>query len=84
MKNIRCEYCGQFIAYKDIPDKVSVQFIPETEFTNEATIFAHKKCESGEPDTSKCVAYKCNHPLDPEEWDCDEKKCIKLGECKYL
>ena len=34
--------------------------------------------------TPKCKAYKCNHPLDPEEWDCDEKKCIELGECKYL
>lgn len=33
---------------------------------------------------SKCKAFMCNHPLDPEEWDCNEKECIETGECKYL
>jgi hypothetical protein len=32
----------------------------------------------------KCKAVLCNHPLDPEEWDCKEKKCVKTGECKYI
>ena len=43
-----------------------------------------KPLDLGEPDLSKCKAYKDHHPLDPEEWDCDEKECIKKGECKYL
>lgn len=31
---------------------------------------------------TNCKSYKCNHPLDPEEYDCDEKECIETGECK--
>lgn len=43
---LKCDICGQYIAYKDIPDNVSSIYIPDTEFTFEQTTFTHKKCES--------------------------------------
>ena len=43
-KEFRCTICGQYIAYKDIPDNVLVEFTPDTEFTIERTDMTHKDC----------------------------------------
>lgn len=32
---------------------------------------------------SKCKGFKCNHPLDPVEWDCGYNTSIGCDECKY-
>lgn len=43
-KTFRCVVCGKYIAYADIPNKVKVEFIPDTEYTMEATSFTHLHC----------------------------------------
>jgi len=47
-KDYRCIYCGKYIAYKDIPKKVFVEFTPDSEYTTEETQMWHKKCEGDE------------------------------------
>ena len=44
-KEFKCIYCGKYIAYKDIPEKVGRRFTPDTQFTFEETEMWHKKCE---------------------------------------
>lgn len=44
-KPIKCDMCGQFIAYKDW-DITNIHFIPDTEYTIEETIFRCHKCVS--------------------------------------
>ena len=39
-----CTVCGKYISYKDIPEKVEVEFTPDTEHTQERTEMTHKKC----------------------------------------
>ena len=46
-KPIRCDICGKFIRYSDIPDLVIVDFTPDTEYTKEETLFTHIKCLDG-------------------------------------
>jgi len=41
---IRCEVCGKFIKYSDIPEKTIVNYTPDTEYTIEKTEFFHKEC----------------------------------------
>lgn len=41
---IKCEICGKFIKYSDIPVLVNIKFTPDTEYTIEKTEFAHNKC----------------------------------------
>ena len=43
-QRFRCDVCGKFIAYKDIPLNVVSKFTPETEITTEETLFTHRKC----------------------------------------
>ncbi len=43
-KKIKCDLCGKFIAYKDIPNNVKYTFTPDSEFTIETHEFIHKKC----------------------------------------
>ena len=45
-KIFRCIECGKFIAYNEIPDKVTIEYIPETEVTNEETLFRHNRCSN--------------------------------------
>jgi len=40
----KCAVCGKFIAYKDIPNKVKIDFTPDSEYTAEETIFTHLHC----------------------------------------
>ena len=40
----RCQVCGKFIGYGEIPENVKVDFTPDTEFTTEETVFTHKHC----------------------------------------
>lgn len=40
----KCDVCGKFIAYDDIPDKVKTEFILDSEYTTEATCFTHLHC----------------------------------------
>ena len=47
-KEYKCIYCGKFISYKDIPDEVRVEFVPDTYRSAESTFMWHKKCKSKE------------------------------------
>jgi len=40
----KCSVCGKRIAYDDIPNKVKIDFTPDTEYTTEATSFTHLHC----------------------------------------
>ena len=41
----RCIYCGKYVAYNDIPKKVTVELTPDSEYTSEKCEMWHKKCE---------------------------------------
>lgn len=43
---------------------------------------SNQDCKEQSQD-SRYERFQCNHPLDPEEWDCKNKECIKLGECLF-
>lgn len=43
-KKIRCEVCGRFIGYNEMPENVKIDFTPDTEFTIEETLFTHNHC----------------------------------------
>ena len=45
MYKIKCNICGKFIKYKEIPGNVEIKYIPDTEYTIEETIFIHNKCK---------------------------------------
>lgn len=45
-KIIRCDVCGKFIGYNIT--EVNIEFIPDTNYTIEETIFTHKKCDEKE------------------------------------
>lgn len=40
----KCDVCGKWIAYDDIPDKVKTNFTPDSEYTTEAMSFTHLHC----------------------------------------
>jgi len=44
MEKFRCQVCGRFIKYNEIPKNVEVDFTPDTEFTIEKTLFTHNHC----------------------------------------
>lgn len=44
MNYIRCGYCGKYISHKSINKSVKVEYTPDTELTNESTVFIHNKC----------------------------------------
>ena len=41
---IKCDVCGKFISYADIPDNVEQSYTPETEYTTEDIGMWHKEC----------------------------------------
>lgn len=41
----KCDVCGKFISQKDIPQKLKVNFTPDTALTSEKTTFIHNKCK---------------------------------------
>ena len=41
----KCVYCGKYVAYDDIPDKVKVEFIPDSHRSSEKTWMYHKTCK---------------------------------------
>ncbi len=40
----KCDVCGKFISYDDIPGKVKTEFILDSEYTTETTSFTHLHC----------------------------------------
>ena len=40
----RCQKCGKFIGYNEIPSKVKVDFTFDTKVTVEETLFTHNAC----------------------------------------
>ena len=40
----KCDKCGKFIAYDDIPDKVKIEHTVDSENTIEETVFTHLHC----------------------------------------
>ena len=40
----KCDVCGKWIAYDDIPDKVKTNHTVDSEWTTEATSFTHLHC----------------------------------------
>ena len=45
-KDYRCIYCGKYIAYRDIPEKVGQAYTPDSEYTTELIEMWHKSCKS--------------------------------------
>ena len=44
-KEYCCIYCGKYIAYKDIPDKVEQFYTPDSDYSHETWQMWHKKCK---------------------------------------
>lgn len=43
----RCAKCGQFIGYYEFQNNnISIEHIPETDFSVEMLIFKHKRCKT--------------------------------------
>jgi len=44
--SFKCTICGQYISYQDIMEnKVTQEFIPDTQFSVEKCEMTHKKCK---------------------------------------
>lgn len=42
----KCKHCGKFLSYKQMQELGDVMFvfIPDTQFTTEASYYVHRKC----------------------------------------
>lgn len=63
---IKCDICGKFIAYKDIPTKTNTYYTPETEYSTEKIEFVHLKCETNitkrQQSSGKTIIVSCIDP----------------------